>query len=134
MAQISIAGNSFVITSSVSMADLETVKKYRPTALTIVDEESKETLFRLGIGSASSINDNGISFSGTSNDEKRLATATIPIPSEALADGGDAKEYVLDRAGIALANLNKIETALATTIADIKKERDTVAANIKVIV
>jgi hypothetical protein len=130
MANVAIAGNSFVITSSVSMADLETVKKYRPTALTIVDEESKETLFRLGVGGSNSVNDNGISFSGVSNCDKKLATATLPIP----ADVEDAKEYVLDRAGIALANLNKIETALATTLKDVRAERDTVAVNIKVIV
>ncbi|MCL2285842.1 MAG: hypothetical protein FWC32_05685 [Firmicutes bacterium] len=63
MAKVTIAGNSYVVTSAVSMADLETIKKYRPSALTITDPETKETLFRVGIG-ANSINDYGVSFGG----------------------------------------------------------------------
>jgi len=49
MAKVTIAGNSYVITSGVSMADLETVKKYRPSALAITDPETKETLFKVGM-------------------------------------------------------------------------------------
>jgi hypothetical protein len=64
------------------MADLEAVKKYRPSALALVDEESKETTFKVGIGGASSVNDHGVSFSGVSNDEAKLATATLPIPAD----------------------------------------------------
>ena len=134
MANVTIAGNSFVITSSISMADLETVKKYRPAALTLADEETKETYFKVGVGSTSSVSDHGISFSGVSNDEAKKATATLPIPSDSLSENsdGNAKDYVLDKAGLALANLNKVEAGITTALADIRKERDTIAANIKV--
>ena len=128
MANVTIAGNSYVVTSGIAMADLETVKKYRPAALTLVDEESKEPYFKAGIGGTSSVNDHGISFSGVSNDEKKLATATLPIP----ADVEDAKEYVLDKAGVALANLKKVEDGITAALKDIKAERDAIAANIKV--
>ena len=127
MAKVTIAGNSYVITSAVSMADLETVKKYRPSALTITDPETMETLFKVGVGSGS-VTDYGISFGGVSNDEAKLATATLPIP----ADVEDAKEYVLDKAGLAIANLNKVETGIAAALEEIKAERDAIAANIKV--
>jgi hypothetical protein len=127
MAKVTIAGNSYVITSAVSMADLETVKKYRPTALAITDPETKETLFKVGIGS-NSVTDFGISFGGVSNDEAKLATATLPIPS----DVEEAKEYVLDKAGLALANLNKVESGIANALKDIRTERDTVAQSIKI--
>jgi len=127
MAKVTIAGNSYVITSAVSMADLETVKKYRPSALAITDPETKEPLFKVGIGS-SSVNDHSVSFGGVSNDEAKLATATLPIP----ADAEDAKEYVLDKAGLALANLNKIEEGIAEALEEIKAERDAIAENIKV--
>jgi hypothetical protein len=127
MAKVTIAGNSYVITSDVAMSDLETVQKYRPSALALVDEETKETTFKVGIGS-SSANDHGISFGGVTNDDKKLATATLPIP----ADIEDAKEFVLDKAGLALANLNKIEAGIATALKDIKAERDKIAANIQV--
>jgi hypothetical protein len=127
MAKTTIAGNSFVITSDIAMLDLETVQKYRPSALALVDEETKETYFKVGIG-ASSANDHGISFGGVTNDDKKLATATLPIP----ADVEDAKEYVFDKAGLALANLGKVEAGIATALKDIKAERDKIAANIQV--
>ena len=129
MAKVNIAGNSYVITSSVSMADLETVAKYRPAALTLVDEESKETYFKVGVGTASSVNDHGISFSGVTNDEKKLATATLPIPSDIEVE---AKDYVLDKAGLAIANLNKVEEGISDALEGIKTERDTIAENITV--
>ena len=127
MAKVTIAGNSYVITSAVSMADLETVKKYRPAALAITDPETKETLFKVGVGS-DSVSNYGISFGGVSNDEIKLATATLCIP----ADVEDAKAYVLDKAGLAIANLNKVEAGIAEALEEIKAERDVIAANIKV--
>jgi hypothetical protein len=45
MAQITIAGGCYVVTSKIPMADLELVRKHRPKTLTLVDEETKETLF-----------------------------------------------------------------------------------------
>jgi len=127
MAKVTIAGNSYVVTSDIAMADLETVKKYRPSALAITDQETKETLFKVGIGT-SSISEHGISFGGLSNDEKKLATATLPIP----ADVENAKEFVLDKSGVAIANLNKIESSINRALESIRLERNTIAENITV--
>jgi len=127
MAKVTIAGNSYVITSAVSMADLETVKKYRSSALAITDPETKETTFRVGIGT-SSLNDYGVSFGGVSNDDAKLATATLPIP----ADVEDAKAYVLDKAGLALVNLEKVEAEIAETLGEISDERKSIAESITV--
>ena len=127
MAKVTIAGNSFVITSRISMADLETVKKYRPTALTLTNEETKEQYFKVGLG-GSSVSDFGVGFGGVSNGEEKLATATLSIPS----DVEDAKEYVLDKAGLALANLNKVEDGITAALEEILAERDEIAENIKV--
>ena len=129
MAKVTIAGNSYVITSAVSMADLETVKKYRPSALAITDPETKETLFKVGLGS-NSISDYGVCFGGVSNDEAKLATATLPIPT----DVEDAKEFILDIAGLAIANLNKVEAGIEEALEEIRTERDAIAQNIRVIV
>jgi len=129
MANVTIAGNSYVVTSTVSMADLQVVKKYRPTALVIVDDETKDTLFKVGLGS-DSLSDYGISFGGVSNDDAKLATTTLTIPH----DVEDAKEYVLDKAGLALVNLEKVEAGIAEILEDIKGERDSIAESIKVVV
>ena len=125
MANVTIAGNSYVIASDIAMKDLEVVKKYRPSALTLVDEETKEAYFKVGLGS-NSLSDYGISFGGISNDEEKVATATLSIPS----DVEDAKEYVLDKAGLALVNLGKIEKGVAAALEEIKTERDTIAERI----
>jgi len=129
MANVTIAGNSFVITSEVSMADFEAVRKYRPSALAITDPETSETVFKVATGS-SSLSDYGICFGGVSNCDKKLATATLPIPS----DVEDAKEYVLDKAGLALVKLEKIEVEIAKVLEDIRAERASIAESIKVIV
>ena len=125
MANVTIAGNSYVIASDVAMKDLEAVKKYRPSALTLVDEETKEAHFKVGLGS-NSLSDYGISFGGVSNDEEKVATATLSIPS----DVEDAKLYVLDKAGLAMANLDKIEKGITAVLDEIKTERDAIAERI----
>jgi hypothetical protein len=127
MAKITIAGNSYVVTSAISKEDLETVKKYRPSALEITDPETKETRFKVGVGS-NSVTDFGVSFGGVSNDDKKLATATVSIP----ADAEDAKAYVLDKAGLAIANLNKMEKDIAEALKEIGVERKAIADNISV--
>ncbi len=72
MASITIAGNCYVVTSEIPMADLELIRKHRPNALKIVDEETKEELFAVGLG-GNSLSDYGVSFGGVSNDEMKLA-------------------------------------------------------------
>ena len=127
MANITIAGNSYVIASDIAMADLETVRKYRPSALALVDDESKETIFKVGIGS-NSLSEHGVSFGGVSNCEGKAATATLPIP-----DGTkDAKVYIIDTAGTALVNLRKIEAGIAGVLDEIKSEHESIAESITV--
>jgi len=127
MANVTIAGSSYVIASDVAIADLEAVKKYRPSALALVDEETKEAYFKVGIGS-NSLSDHGISFGGISNDEDKVATATLCIH----ADVEDAKEYVLDKAGVAIANLNRVEKGIAAVLEEINDERKALAERITV--
>ena len=129
MAKVTIAGNSFVITSSVSMANLELVKKHRPKTLKIVDEETKEEMFAIGIGS-NSLSAVGISFGGVTNDDEKLATVTMPIPS----DTEDAKAYVQDKAGVAIVNLNRIETGISKVLKEIQDEQKKLTESITVAV
>ena len=127
MAKITIAGNSFVIASEVSRADFETIKKYRPSVLTLADDETKEMYFKVGIGS-NSISDHGVSFGGVSNCEKKVATATLCIP----ADVEDSKEYVLDKTNLVMVNLGRVEENVKTALEDIQAERSTLAERIVV--
>jgi len=125
MANITIAGNSYVIASDIPMADLEKVRKYRPSALTLADEDTKEIYFKVGVGS-NSISEHGISFGGISNDEEKTAAATLSIP----ADTEDVKDYVLDKAGLAIANLNKVERNISAALNEIKAEHNAIEESI----
>lgn len=129
MATITIAGSCYVVTSEVTMDDLALVKKHRPKALKIVDEESGEELFAVGVGS-NSLSNHGISFGGVSNDELKLASVTLPIPP----DVEDAQEFVAEKAGVAVVNLNKIEAGIDDVLAEIQAEHKKVTDSIKVVV
>jgi hypothetical protein len=129
MATITIAGNCYVVTSGVSLTDLELIRKHRPKSLKIVDEETKEELFAVGLGS-NSLSNFGVSFGGASHDEKKLATVTLPIPG----DVEDAQEFVTEKAGVALVNLNRIEASLGGVLEQIRGEHKKVKDSITVIV
>ncbi len=129
MATITIAGGCFVVTSGVSMADLELVKKHRPKALKIVDEETKEELFAVGLG-GNSLNDFGVSFNGVSNDDRKLATVTLPIP----ADTEDVQAFVAEKAGVAVVNLNRIEDGIDEVLEEIRAEHKKVTDSIKIVI
>ena len=128
MAKVTVAGNSFVVTSAVAKADLELVKKYRPSALTRMDPDTGKIFFMVAVG-ISSLSDYGISFDGVSNCERKLATATFPMPS----DVEDAKKFVLDTAGPALAHLNRIEDALAGVLTEIRTQHSDILESITVV-
>jgi hypothetical protein len=127
MANVTIAGNSYCVASDIAMADWRKVAKYRPQAMTLTDEETKEAYFKVALGT-SSLSDYGISFGGVSNDEEKVATCTLPIPTTET----DAKEYVLDKAGVALSNLRKIEENISAVLGEIQEERDTLSESIMV--
>ena len=94
-----------------------------------MDEETKEELFAVGIGS-NSLSHYGISFGGVSNDEQKLATVTLQIPSGV----EDAQEYVAEKAGAAVVNLNRVEDGIADVLEDIRAEQKKVTDSITVIV
>jgi len=130
MAQVKIVGRSFVIVSSVTKANLETVKKLRPSALALTDPDTKETLFRVGLGK-DSLSSHGICFGGVANTdepEQQYATATFQIPEGV----ENAKEHVMDIAGPALVSLKKVEDGLSAVLADVRAEREGIAASITV--
>ena len=128
MAKVTIAGGSYIITSTVPMADLERVKRYRPSALTITDPETKEALFQVDIGS-NSVSDYGVCFGGVSNSEAKLATATLPFPQ----DVEDAKTYVQDKLGLVLVSLKKVEVETDKVLEEIRTGLGAIADDITVI-
>lgn len=130
MAKIVIAGDAIVITSSMKLEDIQTIQKYRPKELTLWGgENGKEPIFAIGItDDAGNINEFGASFGRESHDDEKLATITM------VAGGvvGDVKEWVADRIGGAIINLNKLEEKLPVVLEEISHQKAEVMSNITV--
>jgi len=130
MAKIVIAGDAVVVTSALKLEDIHTIEKYRPKALVLKGgEDGKEPIFAIGVtNGAGNINEVGASFGRASHDDEKFATITM------VTDGvtGDVKEWVADRIGGAIINLNKLEEKLPAVLAEIEGQKAEVMGNITV--
>lgn len=130
MAKIVIAGNAVVVTSSLKLEDIKTIKKYRPKALVLMGgEDKKEPIFVMDTcKDCGNITTYGAAFGCASHDDEKLATITMCMEEPQ----GDIKEWVADRLGGALMNLNKLEATLPDVLEEIKAEKAAVMENISV--
>lgn len=131
MAKIIVAGEAVVITSSMKLADLETIKKYNPKALVLMGgEDGKEPVFCIGVnrGKTGSINQFSVDFGAETRDDKKLATMTLMTSGVT----GDVKEFVADKYGAALMLLNKLEATLPAALEAIAAEKKAILENITV--
>lgn len=130
MAKIVIAGDAVVITSALKLEDVKTIEKYRPDELILKGgEDGKEPIFAIGTTENSGdINEFGAAFGSATRDDGAYACITM------IANGvaGDVKEWVADRIGRALINLNKLEEKLPAVLAEIAGEKKTVMDNISI--
>ena len=129
MASIKIAGQAIVVTSSMALEDLKTIKKFRPDALILRGgEDGKEPIFALSVGEGS-INKVGASFNQATRDDAKLATLTMTTTYT----GEDMVGFVSDTLGSAIINLNKLEETLPAVLEEIEEEKARIAANITVV-
>lgn len=131
MAKVTIVGNAVVITSSMKLADLATIKKYRPKALKLMGgENNKEELFALDVGTSGNGGMNGVGacFCAATHDEAKLACITTTLEGVQ----GDIKEYVADKFGEALIHLNAMEAKLPEVLTEITTQKAGIMANITV--
>lgn len=131
MAKIVIAGDAVVVTSALKLEDIRTIEKYRPKELVLRGgEDGKEPIFAIGTtDGCGNINQVGASFGRESHDADKLATITM---CTGVADTGDIKEWVADRIGTAIINLNKLEEKLPAILGEIADEKAAVMSNITV--
>lgn len=131
MAKVTIAGNAVVVTSSVKLEELYTIKKYRPAALTLMGgKENDEEIFTIDVGvdGCGDLNLYGAYFCNETHDETKLACITMCLGGV----DGDIKEFIADQLGGALMNLGKLEQTLPGVLESIKAEKQVIMANITV--
>jgi len=129
MAKIVIAGDAVVVKSELKLEDIKTIAKYQPKALVLMGgEDNKEQLFRIGVTTdAGDINVNGASFGKADADGKATITMVMTgVPTE------KAKDWVADKLGAAIMNLNALEDKLPEVLSGISAQRATVMENISI--
>ena len=130
MAKVAVMGNAIVITSGVKIEDLKTIQKYRPCALTLFGgEDGKEPMFVVKTGCASSFNKYGATFAEATRGENG-GYATMTIVDEI---SGDPAEFVAEKYGTAIRNLNALEEKLNGVLDEIVAERQSVKDSITVV-
>ena len=127
-AGIKVLGQTAVIISDFTRDELKEVEKYRPEALTLIDEKTKEPVFGVTVGAGEgNIGKYGATYgSGQDADGKAIITMQIP-------DGVEAKKFIEEKVGVAILTLRKIEAGLAEKLTEIKEEKAEVLGTIEVL-
>ena len=82
--QISVVGNAAVVTSSIKVEEIKTLKAGNPQALKVFkDEEKKDEVFSISYneGAEPSFGKFGITFNSVTRDDKKCASLTLPSPT-----------------------------------------------------
>ena len=122
MAQIKVNGNATVITSALVLEDIKLIQKYNPEALTLRGgEDGKDPIFKIGVASTGtgSVTKFGATFDATTHNSDGKAVITMMLPESI----EDVREYIADSIGAQKALLDKLEEALTSTAAEIRKSR-----------
>lgn len=135
MAQIKVIGNAFVIESARTVEEIKTLEKYAPKALRLYEKNEEtgknEEIFVVGSTCGSgSINEIGASFGQTAKDGSGHACITTLFPSG--LDIEDPKEWIAEKIGYAIVNLNKVEEQFDAALADVNARKAEVLENITI--
>ena len=114
MADVKIAGNTIVLTSTVTLEQIKRIEKHRPEALEIRNAK-EEIIFRVGTGS-NALNDHGASFNAATLDDRELAYISLPIPPGVT----DAKRYFAETFGQQHLYLKAIEQRLSSVLVEVE--------------
>lgn len=129
MARIIVAGDAMVVESAYSIEDIKTIERYRPKALTLMEEDGKTETFKVGTTDGKgSISAYGMSFGSSSKNGENKAIITLDIPSNV----NDAAAYAEDRIGVAIVKLNAVESQLNGALGEISHEKELVRENITI--
>ena len=134
MAKVVIAGNAVVITSSMKLEDIRTIKKYYPDALVLQGGKyGQEPIFAIDVENnadgCGKINQYGASFAASTRNSENLATITLVCSGDVK---GDIKEYVADKLGLAISRLNMLEETLPDILHVIETKKAQVIGSISI--
>ena len=121
--QIKIFKNlkQYTLTSKLTTADIELVKKYRPSELKRQDADGNDVFAMSYVDGKSSVSACGITFGAADVDSgKAMIIGTLP---DTLPANTTAGEYIADKVGSALAFVNELEETIPMVVEAINTER-----------
>ena len=120
-AKVVVTGAAAVLTSDVKLEDWKRIQKYESEALTLVDADTDEVVFRVAVDDGpGSVNEYGVMFGNVVNNEGK-ATATVLLDPSV----EDKAELVREQIGSALLELNELEKEIPGILQDIEaKEKE----------
>ena len=130
MAQIKILGDSLTLTSAIKMEDLTKLQKFAPDALQVKDADGNVT-FAVAPKPGANPNFSRHGVVLTSVNAEGLASATFPLPVGIPAD--KRVTAVQDTFGLAIIELNKIETQIAARTQELEVALNTVAEAVTIV-
>lgn len=132
MSKFIIAGSTGVIKSSKALEEIKLLEKYRPSSLVLTEGEgeSKREVFRVGTAASASVNQFGISFANSSLTGDGKAVVTVALPADLKPE--NVTDYVMDKWGKVINNLNKVEQNFEDALTDVKAEQAEVLSHITV--
>lgn len=131
MAKITIAGKAVVVTSSMKLEELATIKKYRASALKLMGGKNNEDeLFALDVGTSGtgSLGKYGAFFCDETPDAEKKACISMLLTGVQ----GDIKEYVADALGEGITYLNQLEAKLPDVLKEIVAQKKAIMDGITV--
>ena len=117
--KVYVMGSSVGISTTVSLDQLKLLQKKAPEALTLVEGEGKEKreVFKVFVGETPDLKKFGATFNGSTNGDPKCAMMTLDISAK--PEEMSAKEYVAEKFGVALLNLQKVEAQFAPALENI---------------
>ena len=130
--RITINGDAVVLTSTLKVEDIELLKKYKPDALKLTDEDGNQVLAVAYAANRGGLSKTGIVFGGASIDGG-YATLTTVLEKEGTFDVETVKEKIADMLGDIPSKLQQIEDAAPVAIADLAAKRATLIDSIQIL-
>lgn len=130
--KIRVLGTTLMVSTEVSLEQLKELSIRKPDALKLVEEsEGKKTeLFCVNVGQTAQLTRFGATFTGVTNNEPKVAMLTIDLGGK--PEDVNVKDYVADKYGAAILNLQKVEAQFKPALDDAASERAMLAGLIDV--
>ena len=125
--KVYVMGSSVGISTTVSLADLALLQAKNPDALRLFEGEGKEKheVFRVFVGDKPELKAFGATFTGNTNGDPKCAMMTLDISAK--PEDMSAKEYVAEKFGCGLLNLQKVETQFKPALEGIAAQKSALA-------